>query len=253
MLVAPPAVAAETSSLSIQVFPDFLSEDELAYLSHVDAFISLEEVGQEYHGRTYGVAKLEKSLAERIHRTTGITAKDTGYRRAVPVTKIDTTTSIHHDIDGDGTLVQDKVAFIFLNSNEDAAFSHGDSEHVPVKAGTMVVFDGDVPHSTIVKSGSVRLAGAFRLDSFSAVGMIASCTTREDCAPGDKCVCGPGRGRNLLTNELDKAHEEALKEDELKDAQHRNLKKGKSTCPDFTGTCQTPTPKAPKAPKGTAV
>lgn len=47
MLVAP-VVAAETSSLSIQVFPDFLSEDELAYLSHVDAFISLEGMSHLY-------------------------------------------------------------------------------------------------------------------------------------------------------------------------------------------------------------
>jgi hypothetical protein len=49
---------------------------------------------------------------------------------------------------------------VFLNDNEDAFFKHGE-EQVPVVAGNLVSFPGDVPHSTTVNSGEVYLLGPF--------------------------------------------------------------------------------------------
>jgi hypothetical protein len=52
------------------------------------------------------------------------------------------------------------VRFVFLNDNDDAFFKHGE-EQVPVVAGNLVTFPGDVPHSTIVNSDEVYLLGPF--------------------------------------------------------------------------------------------
>jgi hypothetical protein len=53
------------------------------------------------------------------------------------------------------------VSFVvFLNDNDDVFFKH-EEEQVPVVAGSLVTFPGDVPHSTIVNSGEVYLLGPF--------------------------------------------------------------------------------------------
>ena len=253
---------------TVEVFHDFLTEEELANLSSVDVNLSLEgmQLLQSGYGvtstggRTFGIAKLDKSIAERIHKASGITAKE-GYSRAIPVSEIFTTTDVHTDyeqVNEERVLVNDKVGLIFLNSNEDAAFSHGVNEPIPVKAGTLVVFDGDVPHSTIVKSGAVRIAGAFRLDSFSLVSIkeqIRMCPNgNSECPSGDECKGCFLPGRKLFADELKKAHNEAVKEEELADAQVPERKlKGKSSCPDGVRYCTlkpTKSPKSRKSPKG---
>jgi hypothetical protein len=58
------------------------------------------------------------------------------------------------------TKIVGHVRFVFLNDNEDAFFKHGE-EQVPVVAGNLVTFPGDVPHSTIVNSGEVYLLDPF--------------------------------------------------------------------------------------------
>jgi hypothetical protein len=62
----------------------------------------------------------------------------------------------------DQSVVQDKVGFIFLNENKDAAFVHG-GVHVQPKKGSLVVFEGHIPHQTFVRLGEVNLAGPFHL------------------------------------------------------------------------------------------
>jgi hypothetical protein len=54
------------------------------------------------------------------------------------------------------------VAFLMLNTNDDAYFSHGKTS-VPVKEGTMVTFPGNVVHHNVVNSGIVKLLGPFRI------------------------------------------------------------------------------------------
>jgi hypothetical protein len=72
-------------------------------------------------------------------------------------------TPLHHDcLFHDRTMVEDYVGFIFLNDNDQASFVHGSNSVTPQK-GRLVVFEGNVPHQTIVRSGKVNLAGPFRL------------------------------------------------------------------------------------------
>jgi hypothetical protein len=65
------------------------------------------------------------------------------------------------------------VMFLFLNDNDDTFFKHGE-EIVPVVAGNLVTFPGDVPHSTIVNSGGVYLLGPFdeRFSSIAPDSMV---------------------------------------------------------------------------------
>jgi hypothetical protein len=80
-------------------------------------------------------------------------------------------TPVHQDrFWKDHSVVQDKVGFIFLNENKDAMFVHGDV-HVQPKKGSLVVFDGHIPHHTIVGRGEVNLAGPFHVSpSMAFVG-----------------------------------------------------------------------------------
>lgn len=77
-----------------------------------------------------------------------------------------------HFVEGDtqGQLVTSRNAFVFLNSNSDAFFLHGESDKVPVVEGTLVVFDGSVPHHTEVSSGVVHLLGPLNTESLVRVG-----------------------------------------------------------------------------------
>jgi hypothetical protein len=64
--------------------------------------------------------------------------------------------------------VKDEVSFIFLNTNPSAKFMYANAE-VPVVAGNLVKFMGDVDHQTLISKGHVHLAGPFHLSSLQAV------------------------------------------------------------------------------------
>jgi len=61
------------------------------------------------------------------------------------------------------------VAFLMMNDNDDAHFVHG-STSVPVKAGNLVSFNGNVMHHTVVNSGSVKLLCPISVNSLLSVG-----------------------------------------------------------------------------------
>jgi hypothetical protein len=61
------------------------------------------------------------------------------------------------------------IAFLMLNTNDDAYFSHGESS-VPVKEGTIVTFPGNVVHQTVIHSGSVKFLGPFEVFGMQSVG-----------------------------------------------------------------------------------
>jgi len=97
---------------------------------------------------------------------------------ADPIVRIKTmseSTDKHQDhrITQEGApIVDGDVGFVFLNSNPDAAFVHGDEEVLP-EAGKLVVFNGRIPHNTVVPSGSVvRIAGPFYLQTLEPIGGI---------------------------------------------------------------------------------
>jgi hypothetical protein len=64
--------------------------------------------------------------------------------------------------------VKDEVSFIFLNTNLSATFVYANSK-VPVVAGNLIKFKGDVDHQTLISTGQVHLAGPFHLSSLQAV------------------------------------------------------------------------------------
>ena len=101
------------------------------------------------------------------------------------------TTPVHRDhypADKDGKRLpvrEDReVAFVFLNSNPDAYFQHGDMS-VPVVKGSLVYFNGRVAHNTVVNSGVVHLLGPFEvgplMGSEGIIGGIGSeCGSNEE-------------------------------------------------------------------------
>jgi hypothetical protein len=58
-----------------------------------------------------------------------------------------------------------------VNTNENAVFVLGDKTMIPVVAGSLVKFSGNVVHNRVINSGHVRCAGRFHLNTFSMVGM----------------------------------------------------------------------------------
>lgn len=94
----------------------------------------------------------------------------TGESFQIQARSIESTTRSHQDRHWDsGKVVDDTVAFVFLNSNPDASFVYGGTT-VPVEAGTMVQFAGSEPHYTRVNSGSVQLAGPLDVTTLQPVG-----------------------------------------------------------------------------------
>jgi hypothetical protein len=72
-----------------------------------------------------------------------------------------------------GLQKDDMVGFIFGNTNDDAYFETDDGELcVPAVKGTLLSFDGSIPHRTVMKSGHIELIGPFLLSSevLGAVG-----------------------------------------------------------------------------------
>lgn len=74
------------------------------------------------------------------------------------------TTSFHVDDHSDSCYTQygpqKPPTFVFLNTNEKACFVH-DGQKVPVKAGTLVNFQANKPHRTLVEEGYVQMLVPF--------------------------------------------------------------------------------------------
>jgi hypothetical protein len=80
-------------------------------------------------------------------------------------------TPVHQDHYGDDerTPVLDDVGFVFLNDNQNATFVYG-SELVPAKKGTLVVFNGGVPHNSVIRSGQVNVFGTIQNGCLHEIG-----------------------------------------------------------------------------------
>ena len=72
------------------------------------------------------------------------------------------TTDVHTDINNGRAPVgkQQASTIIFLNTNENAIFVHGD-EAIPVEAGTLINFQADEPHHTVIEDGYVQVMVPF--------------------------------------------------------------------------------------------
>ena len=191
-------VAPTASAASIDTYPNFFSSDQIKHFASVDVDgEGAEEVFNKAFGvagpgvpgrgetvnRSVGAAALDPAISRQLLDVTGtqMTAEEL---RSIPITKITGTTQKHVDCHyHSGERAVDKVAFVFLDSNPEATFVHGSTE-IPVEAGKLVVFDGNVPHNTRVARGTVALAGPIDLRRLSVVWVLGS-------GPSPKSVKGP--------------------------------------------------------------
>lgn len=117
------------------------------------------------------------------------------------------TTPVHRDQypadkDGKQSPVREdrEVAFVFLNSNSDAYFQHGDNMSVPVVEGSLVHFNGRVAHNTVVNSGAVYMLGSFEVGPLvGSAGIIGGIGTSG---------CGSNEELFVITINLDSKAEE---------------------------------------------
>lgn len=194
----------------------FLTRDEIDGLAH-NIDIDTDSVGT-YYGPTVLSPEIVHRLKELggtctmsaggyMNETSGqmVHSKSNIVGEAVMTMVMMTTTDFHKDCfvpQVKGRVVKDDVAFIFLESDPHATFVHGDGTipektvQIPVVAGNLVRFRGDIPHHTVVPAGSqVRIAGPFHLNSLQYVGSCPQeCDDATDCDGGlyyNKCRCFP--------------------------------------------------------------
>jgi hypothetical protein len=110
---------------------------------------------------------------------------------------INRTTDAHLDrVKGTG---HEYVSFVFLNTNDDAYFVHGDTE-VPAVAGSMVTFAGDVYHHTRVNSGHIHLLGPFDSKTYEPIGCGVTITCCGDVVNrADVCLAACRNPENGVT------------------------------------------------------
>jgi hypothetical protein len=160
-----------TFTSSLEIVPDFLLEHSSN--NNGDKGYSItDEVAPfpDDAGRFRGEAHLSHSMVRAIWDIISEPGpeEDIGlYQETIVNTRIMVKTTEEHtdyydDPVGKRRLVEhdERVGFVFLNTNPDAIFVHNKVK-VPVVEGHLVHFNGALPHNTIIKSGSVRLLGPF--------------------------------------------------------------------------------------------
>ena len=266
-------ISAVASAVSVETHANFLTEDEIQYFKSVD--IDEEEKADDDQVKFWGAAVLDTSISKRLHKITGtrVTPKEQNeYRRSIAVTKLTGTTETHADYhysysDSFGVeKAEDKVAFIFLETNPDATFVHGKAK-IPSEAGKLVVFDGGVPHNTQVERGTLSLAGPLDIKRLSFVGEGGGgCTDDDQCGMDEECDCGPDPVRRLggsrnqerkrrAVRKLDEIHEReqsaaarsTKRGFEAKAQSHRRAKGSSTAC---EGIC---VPKSSKSSKSSSI
>jgi hypothetical protein len=173
LLVASEVAATDERRLKsfqreLEVVPNFLKDQAID-------LVSIVEKATIIRGKLHGKAMMSRSLTNAVTDLIFLPGSDMQYDETplVNTQVIGATTDKHVDSylvpDGERRLVENdkRVAFVFLNTNPNAHFIH-DNVSVPVVEGTLVHFNGAVPHQTIVNAGVVRLLGPIYSDNFAA-------------------------------------------------------------------------------------
>ena len=155
---------------SLEIVQNFLNHQA------IEPSVSIVEEAIIRGGRLRGKARLSRSLINSVNDVFHLprtNAMEYDEATLFNTQVIDATTDKHVDSylvpDGERRLVENdkRMAFVFLNTNQDAHFVHDDVS-VPVVEGTLVHFNGAIPHHTIVNSGVVRLLGPIYSNEFTA-------------------------------------------------------------------------------------
>ena len=181
---ASPSLEVVSDISSVEVFPDIL-------IDHDAMYSTVEEPTVPHHspGKFAGKARLLPSFFRTLQEKTGIfAAVDSSH--VTNLRLMTESSALHIDEYQNGRQGSPgRVGFVFLNTNPDAHFNHGQSS-VPVVEGRMVLFDGGIPHNTIVNAGSVKLLGPFEVKSFIGVGTTVCDSSFDTCDLADaSCGC----------------------------------------------------------------
>lgn len=151
----------------------------------VDYEIVMEPNEYNFH-RKRGVVQISFNYMTRLKQELGLPMEKVpaGTKPLLQIVELEETSVPH--IDAYPTDIEDPtkkrrvvddsfVAFVMMNDNPAAFFQHGETR-VPIVKGTMVKFAGNVPHNTVITSGSVRLLGPFDVNGLKGVGLAAELT-----------------------------------------------------------------------------
>ena len=152
--------------------------DSSMYKILVDA----ERAGIPHHhpGKTKGQIALQPSFVHKIKSDAalnGATSDGIFFDGSIitPMTSMTETSKAHVDTtlqyeNRPGVPTDDKVGFLFLNTNDDAHFEVDDT-CIPARKNRLVTFNGAKSiHQTIIERGRVNLLGPFHIKTFVGVG-----------------------------------------------------------------------------------
>ena len=152
--------------------------------------VDAERAGIPHHhpGKTKGQIALQPSFVRKIKADAADTFINNGILSATggsiiaPMTTMTQTSKAHVDTtlqyeNRPGVPTDDKVGFLFLNTNDDAHFEVDDTG-IPARKNRLVTFNGGKSiHQTIIQRGRVNLIGPFHVKTFVGVG-DSPCQTR---------------------------------------------------------------------------
>jgi hypothetical protein len=159
-----------TADAILSIYKNFLAPDEIEFYKNIP--VSESNKGScKGADRVFGHVNLDKNMRSRIQdasqKSCSIDEDGDIEEMEVRTSLIHRTTDAHLDrVNGTG---HEYVSFVFLNTNEDAYFVHGDTE-VPAMAGSMVTFAGNFYHHTRVNSGHIHLLGPFDSNTYEPIG-----------------------------------------------------------------------------------
>jgi thioredoxin reductase len=176
-----------SSTVKMNVVENFLSPEE------IQPFLDVE-VDRSCPITSHGITLMPNSILSRLPRDPSAVAceaeqlidsndDEEGPMAAIMTKMIVSTTPLHYDRHKStggilgcepntaiNSTIDGPVGFIFLNTNHNATFVHQRDGRIPVVAGNLVTFDGNLPHHTVVTDGAVHLVGPFHLQTMQYIG-----------------------------------------------------------------------------------
>lgn len=188
-------LAANISSAA-EVHVSDIDVDPSMHAILIDADKADEAVPHHHRGKTKGQIALRPSFVRKIKSDAafGGAAADGiffdndvggGGSIVAPMTTMTQTSEAHVDTvlqhaDRPGVPRDDKVGFVFLNTNDDAHFDVDDT-CIPALKNRLVLFDGAKSvHRTVIERGRVHLLGPFHVKTFVGVG--DTCASPASCS-----------------------------------------------------------------------
>ena len=181
------AAVFSSSSIADRHVKPFLSASLFPEANfHIDTDASIANVADGlgellgYEGRAYGSASVHPHFLHKIQQLADTAVGSVATK--IQMLRITKSSPRHIDCKMDGLdmidMLNDKsndgqVGFFVRNTNPSAYFETDDGERcIPIVEGTLIHFDGSLPHRTIIKSGHVDLIGPFLPSTFDETHLL---------------------------------------------------------------------------------